>query len=91
MRFGVGWSSLLPAELAAEAVTPQAARPVGHIGFGWCLDHTGEIIGHPGSAVGGSASLVVLRGDRQAHAALANRQVPVEPVNGRILRSVHPI
>ena len=87
VRFGHGWRTLLPVALAAEALTPQAERPGGsRMGLGWQLDPTGGIVGHPGTAPGASASLVV-RGP-QVHVALTNRSVPVEPVNGRILRAL---
>ncbi len=35
VRFGTGWSSLLPADLASEALRPQDP---GHIGLGWRLN-----------------------------------------------------
>ena len=87
-RFGLGWSSLLPADLVAEALTPQAARPLGAVGLGWFLDRTGEMAGLPGVAPGSSASLVVRVRDGRTHAALSNRLTPVESVNGRVLRAM---
>jgi CubicO group peptidase (beta-lactamase class C family) len=87
VRFGIGWSRLLPAVLAGEAITPRAERPGGHVGLGWLLDRTGEVMGHPGGGAGGAVSLVVrLRGGR-THVALANRQIPIEQANGRVLRA----
>ncbi|MEU6143868.1 serine hydrolase domain-containing protein [Streptomyces sp. NPDC047081] len=88
-RFGLGWHALLPDELARQALTPQADLPGGsHAGLGWLLDRTGDIAGHEGHLPGASASLVLRVRDRRVHVALANRSVPVEPVNGRILRAL---
>ena len=89
VRFGVTWPSLLPGALAREALRPQAARAGvgGHMGLGWILAESGGIAGHAGEGPGASASLIIHVGTNQAHVALTNRQVPVEPVNGRIIRA----
>jgi CubicO group peptidase (beta-lactamase class C family) len=88
VRFGLRWQTLLPEALAREALSPQADLPGGsHVGLGWHLDRTGDVTGLPGRRPGASASLVVRRRDRRVHVALANRNVPVEPVNGRVLRA----
>jgi CubicO group peptidase (beta-lactamase class C family) len=88
-RFGLGWHTLLPNELVHQALTPQADLPGGsHVGLGWQLDRTGDIAGHAGRLPGASASLVVRLRDQRVHAALTNRSVPTEPVNGRILRTL---
>ncbi|MFC1419607.1 serine hydrolase [Streptacidiphilus cavernicola] len=89
VRFGVGWRTLLPEELAREALTPHTTLPGGSaLGLGWRLDPTGEIAGLAGSLPGASASLVLRLRDRRVHVALSNRDVPVEPVNGRVLRAL---
>ncbi len=88
-RFGHRWHTLLPSELVHQALTPQAELPAGsHVGLGWLLDPSGKIAGHPGRLPGASASLVVRLGDQRVHAALTNRGVPVEPINGRVLRAL---
>ncbi|HEX5407104.1 MAG TPA: hypothetical protein VFX16_32915 [Pseudonocardiaceae bacterium] len=81
VRFGIGWSSLLPEELVREVLTPQGGR-----GLGWPLDRAGEIAGSPGRGEAGSVSLVVRRRDRQTHVAMTTRRIPVEPINGQLLR-----
>jgi CubicO group peptidase (beta-lactamase class C family) len=89
VRFGRRWHTLLPRELADEALTPQAELSAGsHIGLGWQLDRTGTIAGRTGSEPGASASLVVHVRAQRVHVALTNRKVPVEPINGRILRAL---
>lgn len=97
VRFGRGWSSLLPEALAREALRPQASRGVGgvHVGLGWNLNDARGLAGHAGAAAGASSSLVVQVGDqrgqlsdRPVYAALTNRRIPVEPVNGRVIRAI---
>jgi hypothetical protein len=89
VRFGLTWSSLLPDALAAEAVTPQADLPGGgHMGLGWPLDRAGAITGSPGRGPGGSVSLVVRLRDNQTQVAMTSRRMPVEPINGRLLRAM---
>jgi CubicO group peptidase (beta-lactamase class C family) len=47
VRFGLSWVSLLPAELAREALTPQSTRPGGvQVGLGWHLTLASELAGH---------------------------------------------
>ncbi|HEX3784836.1 MAG TPA: serine hydrolase domain-containing protein [Pseudonocardiaceae bacterium] len=89
-RFGAGWSTLLPAALAAEALPAAADRPGGGqpLGLGWRLDRSGELAGMASAGHGAAASLVVRIRDGQAQAALASRALPIEPVNGRILRAI---
>lgn len=88
-RFGRRWHALLSPDLARQAVTPQAELPGGgHSGLGWQLDRTGDVAGLADSLPGAAASLVVRRRDQRVHVALTNRNVPVEPVNGRVLRTL---
>ncbi len=82
VRFGTGWSSLLPAGLASEALRPQA----GHIGLGWRLDLAGGIAWEADDGPGGSASLIVGLGDNHAYVALTNRKVPMLGLNRRVFR-----
>jgi CubicO group peptidase (beta-lactamase class C family) len=89
VRFGLGWASLLPRSLAAEALRPQADRQNGtHSGLGWIVNEALEIAGHAGEGLCAGASLLVSLTDGRAHAALSSRPLLVEPVNGEVLRAV---
>ncbi|MFC8344527.1 serine hydrolase [Streptomyces sp. NPDC057280] len=89
VRFGLSWSTLLPGELARQALTPQAALPgTGHTGLGWELDRTADTAGHTGHLPGASAALAVRLRDGRVHATLTNRSTPLEPINGRLLRAL---
>jgi CubicO group peptidase (beta-lactamase class C family) len=87
VRFGLGWASLLPAELAREALRPHAEREVrgAHIGLGWLIHESQGICGHAGGGLSGASSLLVRMGTGQVSVALVNRMVPAEPVNARLL------
>lgn len=90
VRFGAGWSSLLPAALAAEALRPQAGPP-GHqvrVGFGWRINESLGVAGHAGGGPDGSASLVMRRGGSRVHVAMTSRHIPIELVNGRVIRAI---
>ncbi len=83
-RFGASWESLLPEELAREALTPHSNRPGGvQVGLGWHVNVRSNLAGHPGGGIGGATSLV-LDHDR-VHVAMTNRRVPAEPLNGRVM------
>ena len=88
VRLGGGWRSLLPDDLAREALTPQADRApaAGQMGLGWILSTDQGLAGHQGSGPSGSASLIT-RGDVVA-VALTSRAVPMEPVAIRVLRAI---
>ena len=89
VRFGAGWTGLLPGELVAEAVRPQVApvRPgAAEVGLGWLVNPAKDVSGHPGSGPGAAASLIVGRGSGQVTVALTNRMVSIEPVNARLAR-----
>jgi CubicO group peptidase (beta-lactamase class C family) len=89
VRFGASWSSVLPAELADEALTPQDERSGGiKIGFGWHLNVRRSLAGHTGGGVGGATSPVHARDAGRVHVAMTNRRVTAEPVNGRVMRAV---
>lgn len=83
VRFGTGWSSLLPADLASEALRPQAE---GHIGLGWRLNLADGVAWEAGGGPGGSASLIVGLGDGHAYVALTNRKAPLLGLNRRVFR-----
>ena len=88
VRFGQGWASLLPGELAREALRPQADRdPDGaQMGLGWLLHRPKDLCGHAGGGLGAAASLLCRLSDGQTSVALTNRLVPIEPVNVRLVR-----
>jgi CubicO group peptidase (beta-lactamase class C family) len=91
IRFGTGWSSLLPDDLAAEALRPQpAAATAGPelIGLGWRLNTARGFAFETGNGPGGSASLMIGLGGKRAYVALTNRRILVAPLNVRVfLRS----
>jgi CubicO group peptidase (beta-lactamase class C family) len=83
-RFGLGWTTLLPAALAAEALTAQAQlTSIRSIGLGWHLRETTGEAALSGQGPGGAASLLVRRGGDGAHVVLASRPVPLEVINAR--------
>jgi CubicO group peptidase (beta-lactamase class C family) len=86
VRFGLGWSSLLPDALAREALRPQAeGEGVGaETGLGWGLVQPKDIAGHPGAGSGCSASLIIRPGGGQPLVVFTNRQVLVEAINERL-------
>jgi CubicO group peptidase (beta-lactamase class C family) len=85
-RFGLGWSSLLPRALAGEALAPQAQYSPGRSsGLGWVVNEGQGMAGIAGSGPGSAASLLVPLGGGRAHAALANRQVLLEPLNMAVM------
>ncbi len=90
VRFGLSWASLLPAGLAREALRPQADRDSAgaRMGLGWLLNEPKDIGGHAGGGPGAAASLIIRLGTGQPSVALTNRLVPIEPVNGRLVRPI---
>jgi CubicO group peptidase (beta-lactamase class C family) len=89
VRLGAGWSSLLPAALAREALTPQTAPgPGGHrVGLGWLISPRADIAMHAGSGPEATASLLVRIRDNQVHLTMTNRMIPINPIHDRVLRS----
>jgi CubicO group peptidase (beta-lactamase class C family) len=83
VRFGTGWSSLLPAGLASEALQP---HPAGHIGLGWRLKLADGIAWEAGNGPGGSASLIVGLSDNHAYVALTNRKVSILGLNRKLFQ-----
>lgn len=90
VRFGLSWASLLPAGLAREALRPQADRDStgARMGLGWLLNEPKDVGGHAGGGPGAAASLIIRLSTGQPSVALANRLVPIEPVNARLVRPV---
>jgi CubicO group peptidase (beta-lactamase class C family) len=94
VRFGTGWWSLLPSELAREALRPQVRRgdlSAVAVGLGWFINESLGVAGSPGAYRGGSASLVMRLDGGQVHVAMTNRHIPIEPVNGRVIRAIYDI
>jgi CubicO group peptidase (beta-lactamase class C family) len=83
VRFGTGWSSLLPAGLASEALRPHSAT---HIGLGWRLNLADGIAWEAGNGPGASASLIVGLSDNHASAALTNRKVSILGLNRKVFQ-----
>jgi CubicO group peptidase (beta-lactamase class C family) len=90
VRFATGWSTLLPDELAREALTPQADRLPGggQIGLGWMLNAVNGTAGLRGTGPGFALSMFVHLDSGQACVALTNRQVPIETLNARLIRAL---
>jgi CubicO group peptidase (beta-lactamase class C family) len=87
-RFGLDWRSLLPRQLAGQAVRPHVAiTPGPKAGLGWLVNEPLGVAGQVGVGAGGAASLIVTLDGRRAQAALANRLIPIEPVNAAVLRA----
>ncbi len=89
VRLGTGWSSLLPAELADEALTPQTPPGPGgrRVGLGWFLSPRGDVAIHAGAGPGASAFLLVRIRDNQVHLTMTNRFISLDPIYTRVLRS----
>jgi CubicO group peptidase (beta-lactamase class C family) len=83
VRFGTGWSSLLPTDLASEALQP---HPAGHIGLGWRLNLADGIAWEAGNGPGGSTSLIVGLSDSHAYVALTNRKVSILGLNRKVFQ-----
>jgi CubicO group peptidase (beta-lactamase class C family) len=90
VRFGQGWASLLPGQLAREALRPHADRdPDGaQMGLGWLLHQPKDLCGHAGGGPGAASSLLSRLSDGRTSVVLASRLVPIEPVNARLIRPV---
>jgi hypothetical protein len=46
------------------------------------------VAGQAGRGRGGSASLVLRLDGGQVYVAMSNRSIPIEPVNGRVVRAI---
>lgn len=85
VRFGLGWPSLLPRALAAQALRPHAQQPVGvGAGLGWGVNEAAALTGIVGNGPGSAASLLVSADGSRACVALANRRFHLEPVNAEV-------
>jgi CubicO group peptidase (beta-lactamase class C family) len=89
VRLGTGWSSLLPAALAREALTVQTEPGPGglRVGLGWLFPPGDQTAVHSG---GGLDAVALLRSrvrDGRTHALLTSRAITIESVDDRLLRS----
>jgi CubicO group peptidase (beta-lactamase class C family) len=84
VRFGTGWSSLLPADLADEALRPHATAAT--IGLGWRLNRADGMAWEAGNGPGGSASLIVRLSDNHVNVALTSRKVSILGLSRKILQ-----
>lgn len=86
VRFALGWSALLPAPLAEEAMRPLVrASSEGAMGLGWQVNESRGVAAATGVAHDAAASLVVKLDSGKVHVALTNRGIPIDEVNGRVL------
>ena len=91
IRFALGWSTLLPAPLAEEAMRPLVRRSASSevaVGLGWQINESRGVAGQAGYARSAAASLVVKLDSGKVHVALANRGIPIEEVNGRVAHAL---
>ena len=86
VRFALGWSALLPAPLAEEAMRPLVrASSEGAMGLGWQVNESRGVAAATGPAHDAAASLAVKLDNGKVHVALTNRGIPIDEVNGRVL------
>jgi CubicO group peptidase (beta-lactamase class C family) len=90
VRFGSGWRTLLPGELAEQALRPHARQydSSAEIGLGWLLNRPDDASGHNGAGPGSSASLIMRLSTGRTSVTLTNRLASVEPTNATLIRSV---
>jgi hypothetical protein len=76
--------------VAREALRPQVARHAtgAQMGLGWLLNVPKDVCGHSGGGPGAAASLIIRLSAGEPRVALANRLVPIEPVNARLVRPI---
>ncbi|MGH3121440.1 MAG: serine hydrolase domain-containing protein [Streptosporangiaceae bacterium] len=89
VRLGSAWSSLLPAELAREAVRAQT-DPVGgghRMGLGWIISPGDDLAWHGGAAPPASTLLRLHVRAGQVQVVLASRLIGLGPLSDRLLRS----
>jgi CubicO group peptidase (beta-lactamase class C family) len=89
LRLGTGWATLLPAPLAREALTPQAAAQdgAGHAGLGWIIRPRGDTAFVSGVSPDAAASLSVRIRDNRTHLVVTNRVIPPDSIDDRMLRA----
>ena len=80
---------MLTAELAREALAPQAASESGegHAGLGWLIRPRGDTAVLGGWGPDGIAALTIRLRDNRTHLIMASRLVLLDSVDDRLLRS----
>jgi CubicO group peptidase (beta-lactamase class C family) len=89
VRFGSGWRTLLPRELAEQALRPQAPqRDVAEeTGFGWGLRRPMDAAGQAGAGPGFAASLIMRPSTGRTTVVLTNRLFTVLALNVELIGS----
>ena len=89
VRFGAGWRTLLPAELAAEALRPQGPQrdAVEETGLGWELRRSMDAAGQARIGPGWAASLIMRPSTGRTIVVLTSRLFPVLALNVELIRS----
>lgn len=89
VRFGSGWRTLLPGELAAQALRPQVPqRDVAEeTGLGWGLRRPVDLAGQAGGGPGFAASLVMRPSTGRTIVVLTNRLFTVLALNVELIRA----
>lgn len=92
VRFGVGWTTLLPAELVAEALRPSVDLrvPVPKMGLGWLVNADKGVHGQSGAGPGAATSLIIRPATHSVTVVGTNRLVPIEQVNVRLSKPAGP-
>jgi hypothetical protein len=83
-------ASLLPGELAREAIRAHATQRAGGpaVGLGWLLNRPKDVSGQVGGGPAASSSLIVVPGTGRVSVVMTSRMVPIEPVNARLVRPI---
>jgi CubicO group peptidase (beta-lactamase class C family) len=85
IRLGLGWSTLLPGELAAATLSAQTTGAALRCGLGWLLSPHGDLAMHSGAGAGFTAALLLRTADRAPLVMVASK---VTPLGGAILEPV---
>ncbi|HEX3960033.1 MAG TPA: serine hydrolase domain-containing protein [Trebonia sp.] len=89
VRFGSGWRTLLPGELAEQALHPQVPQrdPAEETGLGWGLRRPMDAAGQAGAGPGFAASLIIRPSTSRTIVVLTNRLFTVLALNVELIRS----
>jgi len=89
VRFGSGWRTLLPEDLAEQALSPQAPQrdAAEQTGLGWGLRRPMDVAGQAGAGPGFAASLIMRPSTGRTIVVLTNRLFTVLALNVELIRS----
>jgi CubicO group peptidase (beta-lactamase class C family) len=89
VRFGSGWRTLLPRDLAEQALRPQVPQrdAAEETGLGWGLRRTMDAAGQAGAGPGFAASLIMRPSTGHTIVVLTNRLFTVLALNAELIRS----